>query len=131
MEGALRNLRWAEHPWTNGYLLRREYSHLLYGHGSNIETLYFNSHTIYALYQQLAELVNRDAPWADNTPEFPGDYRNGKDPWGWNNLSPEVKAKKRAIELNNGRAAQMGILGLMVHEQMGVSVLPGGLLPGQ
>ena len=27
--------------------------------------------------------------------------------------------RKRAIELNNGRAAQMGILGLMVHEKMG------------
>ncbi len=27
--------------------------------------------------------------------------------------------KKRAIELNNGRAAQMGILGLMVHEKLG------------
>lgn len=27
-------------------------------------------------------------------------------------------AKKQAIELNNGRAAQMGILGLMVHEKL-------------
>jgi len=27
--------------------------------------------------------------------------------------------EKRAVELNNGRAAQMGILGLMVHEQLG------------
>jgi hypothetical protein len=27
--------------------------------------------------------------------------------------------KKRAIELNNGRAAQMGILGIMVHEKLG------------
>ena len=26
--------------------------------------------------------------------------------------------KKLAIELNNGRAAQMGILGLMVHEKL-------------
>jgi hypothetical protein len=32
---------------------------------------------------------------------------------GWNEATI---ARKKAIELNNGRAAQMGILGLMVHE---------------
>jgi hypothetical protein len=32
--------------------------------------------------------------------------------------------------LNNGRAAMMGIWGLVVHEMMGVSILPGGYLPG-
>mmetsp|Transcript_102632 Transcript_102632/g.294053 ORF Transcript_102632/g.294053 Transcript_102632/m.294053 type:complete len:91 (+) Transcript_102632:244-516(+) len=31
-------------------------------------------------------------------------------------FSPEQKLQKRAIELNNGRAAQMGILALMMHE---------------
>ena len=30
----------------------------------------------------------------------------------------ETIAKKKAIELNNGRAAQMGILALMVHEKL-------------
>jgi len=34
---------------------------------------------------------------------------------GW---SQEVFTKKQAIELNNGRAAQMGILALMVHEKL-------------
>jgi hypothetical protein len=34
---------------------------------------------------------------------------------GWD---AETLAKKTAIELNNGRAAQMGILGLMVHEKL-------------
>jgi hypothetical protein len=57
--------------------------------------------------------------------EFPGDFRNGAIDYGWDTLKPEVQLKKRAIELNNGRAAQMGILALMVHEQLGVSVLPG------
>ena len=32
--------------------------------------------------------------------------------------SPSKQASKAAIELNNGRAAQMGILGLMVHEKL-------------
>lgn len=32
---------------------------------------------------------------------------------------------KRAVELNQGRAAQMGILALMVHEKLGVPILPG------
>uniref|UniRef100_A0A6T5XZA6 Fucoxanthin-chlorophyll a/c light-harvesting protein n=1 Tax=Thalassionema nitzschioides TaxID=33649 RepID=A0A6T5XZA6_9STRA len=49
--------------------------------------------------------------------EFPGDFRNGGD-YGWGKLSDDVKMQKRSIELNNGRAAQMGILGLMVHEKL-------------
>ena len=52
------------------------------------------------------------------TGEFPGDFRNGFD-FGWDKYSEEEKLQKRAIELNNGRAAQMGILGLAVHEQLG------------
>jgi hypothetical protein len=47
--------------------------------------------------------------------EFPGDLRNGM--FGWKG-SAEDLMEKRSIELNNGRAAQMGILGLMVHEQL-------------
>ena len=59
--------------------------------------------------------------------EFPGDFRNGALDFGWDSYSDEVKLKKRAVELNNGRAAQMGILALMVHEQLGVSLWPGGI----
>ena len=47
--------------------------------------------------------------------EFPGDLRNGM--FAWKGTEEELM-QKRAIELNNGRAAQMGILGLMVHEQL-------------
>ena len=47
--------------------------------------------------------------------EFPGDLRNGMFKWSG---TDEDLLEKRAIELNNGRAAQMGILGLMVHEQL-------------
>ena len=48
--------------------------------------------------------------------EFPGDFRNGYIDFGWDDFDEETKLQKRAIELNNGRAAQFGILGLMVHE---------------
>ena len=51
--------------------------------------------------------------------EFPGDYRNGGLDFGWWEFDDATKKRKRSIELNNGRAAQMGLLGLMVHEQMG------------
>uniref|UniRef100_A0A7S2E8A4 Fucoxanthin-chlorophyll a/c light-harvesting protein n=1 Tax=Trieres chinensis TaxID=1514140 RepID=A0A7S2E8A4_TRICV len=54
--------------------------------------------------------------------EFPGDFRNGALDFGWDTFDEETKLSKRAIELNNGRAAMMGILGLMVHEQLGGSV---------
>jgi hypothetical protein len=62
-------------------------------------------------------------------PEFPGDIRNGNTHLPenarsgvtqlWDNLTPDEQFSKRAIELNNGRAAMMGILGLMVHDKLG------------
>jgi hypothetical protein len=53
--------------------------------------------------------------------EFVGDFRNGAIDFGWDKFDEETKLKKRAIELNQGRAAMMGILGLMMHEQVGGS----------
>ncbi|EJK58981.1 hypothetical protein THAOC_20855 [Thalassiosira oceanica] len=82
------------------------------------------------LFFVVAEIINREAYWAGCKSEFPGDYRNGWIDFGWDTFSDEVKFQKRTIELNNGRAAMMGIWGLMLHEQMGVSILPGGYLPG-
>eukprot|EP00567_Pseudictyota_dubia_P005670 CAMPEP_0197445048 /NCGR_PEP_ID=MMETSP1175-20131217/10365_1 /TAXON_ID=1003142 /ORGANISM="Triceratium dubium, Strain CCMP147" /LENGTH=195 /DNA_ID=CAMNT_0042975947 /DNA_START=7 /DNA_END=594 /DNA_ORIENTATION=- len=64
----------------------------------------------------MMEAVNRDA---FGLSEFPGDFRNGALDFGWDKQTDEWKRKKRSIELNNGRAAQMGILGLMVHDAMG------------
>ena len=78
----------------------------------------------------VAEIANREAHWAGIKAEFVGDHRNGALDFGWDSLSDATKAKKRTIELNNGRAAMMGIWGLVTHEQMGVSILPGGYLPG-
>ena len=57
--------------------------------------------------------------------DFVGDFRNDYIDFGWDTFDSETKLQKRAIELNNGRAAQMGILALMVHEQLGVNILPG------
>ncbi len=58
--------------------------------------------------------------------DFIGDFRNKFIDFGWDSFDEETKLQKRAVELNNGRAAQMGILGLMVHEQLGNlnSILP-------
>jgi hypothetical protein len=63
----------------------------------------------------LLEIVMRDATGEN---DFPGDFRNGYD-FGWDKQTDEWKRNKRSIELNQGRAAQMGILGLMTHEAMG------------
>merc|ERR1712154_613029 len=50
--------------------------------------------------------------------EFVGDFRNDSLDFGWDTFDEETKLSKRAIELNNGRAAMMGLLGLMVHEKL-------------
>lgn len=80
------------------------------------------------LFVLLAENCNRDFTGKG---EFLGDYRNGALDFGWDKQTDEWKTKKRNIELNNGRAAMMGITGLVVHEMMGNSILPTGYLPGQ
>lgn len=56
--------------------------------------------------------------------EFVGDFRNDFVDFGWAVFSPEEQERKRTIEINQGRAAMMGILALMVHEKLGVSILP-------
>ena len=65
----------------------------------------------------MKDSANGAAPGA-----FVGDFRNGAIDFGWDKFSEEVKLQKRAIELNNGRAAMMGIFGLMVHEQLGTNL---------
>ncbi|KAL7554104.1 hypothetical protein ACHAWF_017490, partial [Thalassiosira exigua] len=54
--------------------------------------------------------------------EFIGDFRNGVFDFGWDTFKKETKLSKGGIELNNGHTAMMGILGLVVHEQLGSCV---------
>ena len=54
--------------------------------------------------------------------EYPGGFCNGTLGFGWDTFDEETKLSKSDIELNNSRAAIMGILGLMVHEQLGGSL---------
>eukprot|EP00554_Chaetoceros_debilis_P005531 CAMPEP_0194076124 /NCGR_PEP_ID=MMETSP0149-20130528/2989_1 /TAXON_ID=122233 /ORGANISM="Chaetoceros debilis, Strain MM31A-1" /LENGTH=182 /DNA_ID=CAMNT_0038756783 /DNA_START=15 /DNA_END=559 /DNA_ORIENTATION=+ len=42
--------------------------------------------------------------------EHVGDFRNGALDYGWDTFDEETKLQKRGIELNQGRAAMMGIL---------------------
>jgi hypothetical protein len=75
----------------------------------------------------LMEAANQDqfkAPWGtldrgESKAEFKGDFRNQFIDFGWDSKSDDWKRGKRATELNQGRAAMMGIFGLMVHEQLG------------
>ena len=63
--------------------------------------------------------VMKDSANGAEPGDFVGDFRNGALDFGWDTFDEETKLSKRAIELNNGRAAMMGILGLMVHEKLG------------
>jgi hypothetical protein len=58
--------------------------------------------------------------------DFPGDFRNGALDFGWDTFDAETQDAKRGIELNNGRAAMMGLLGLMVHDQLAVAGVGAG-----
>lgn len=54
--------------------------------------------------------------------KFPGDFLSAWSFEGnvrWDERTDEFKLSSRAKELNNGRAAMMGIMGLVVHENLG------------
>ena len=44
--------------------------------------------------------------------------------FGWDTFDEDAKLQKRVIKRNNGHTEMMGILALMVHEKVGVSLLP-------
>ena len=47
--------------------------------------------------------------------------------FGWDSFDEETKIRKRTLEINQGRAAQMGILAIMVHEKLGFQIVPPSL----
>ena len=83
---------------------------------------------IFSLIGLMEVAFMKDIPGTGN--EFPGDLRNGWLDFGWDTFDDEEKLFKRGVELNNGRAAMMGILGLMIHEKLGGSIpLVGSMNP--
>ena len=61
-----------------------------------------------------------EVSWKQKEGSFPGDFSSSPWPVGFGPYarSEEDMIDLRTRELNNGRAAQMGILGMMVHEQL-------------
>lgn len=75
---------------------------------------------IFAFVGLLELGVMLDVPGADN--EFVGDFRNGAIDFGWDTFDEETKFAKRAIELNNGRAAMLGIIAFVSEAKIPGSV---------
>lgn len=61
-----------------------------------------------------------ESSWKQKEGSFPGDFSASKFPVGFGPWARDETdmIDLRTRELNNGRAAQMGILGMMVHEQL-------------
>lgn len=82
---------------------------------------------IIAVVGGLELLVMKDSANGAEPGDFPGDFRNGFIDFGWDDsFDDRVKLVKRGIELNNGRAAMLGVLGLMVHEMLNATPIPSG-----
>ncbi|KAL3921892.1 MAG: hypothetical protein SGILL_002505 [Bacillariaceae sp.] len=93
------------------------FSSLGYGWDASFAVPVAGALQVLAFVGALELFVMKDIEGTGN--EFVGDFRNGALDFGWDTFDEETKLSKRAIELNNGRAAQMGLLGLMVHDKLG------------
>lgn len=61
-----------------------------------------------------------ETAWKQKEGSFPGDFSASAFPVGFGPFAQNEEQMRdlRTKELNNGRAAQMGILGMLVHEQL-------------
>ena len=94
-----------------------KFSDLGYGWDASFAVPVAGALQVLAFVGFLELFVMKDIEGTGN--EFVGDFRNGAIDFGWDSFDEETKLSKRAIELNNGRAAQMGMLALMVHDKLG------------
>lgn len=94
-----------------------KFSDLGYGWDASTAVPVAGALQVFAFVGFLELFVMKDIEGTGN--EFVGDFRNGALDFGWDTFDEETKINKRAIELNQGRAAQMGLLALMVHDKLG------------
>jgi hypothetical protein len=94
-----------------------KFSDVGYGWDGSYEVGATGALQVLAFVGALELAVMKDIPGTGN--EFVGDFRNGAVDFGWDTFDEETQLTKRAIELNQGRAAMMGLLALMVHDKLG------------
>jgi Chlorophyll A-B binding protein len=94
-----------------------KFSDLGYGWDASFAVPVAGALQVLAFVGFLELFVMKDIEGTGN--EHVGDFRNGAIDFGWDSFDDATKLQKRAIELNQGRAAQMGLLGLMVHDKLG------------
>lgn len=94
-----------------------KFSDLGYGWDASFAVPKAGFFQVFGFIGLLELFVMKSIPGTGN--EHVGDFRNGFIDYGWDSFSEEQKLTKRTIELNNGRAAMMGLLGLMIHDKLG------------
>ncbi|KAL7556308.1 hypothetical protein ACA910_009312 [Epithemia clementina (nom. ined.)] len=96
-----------------------KFSDLGYGWDASFAVPVAGALQVLAFVGFLELFVMKDSANGAEPGEFVGDFRNGALDFGWDSFDEETKLTKRAVELNQGRAAQMGMLALMVHDKLG------------
>ncbi|KAL7556313.1 hypothetical protein ACA910_011859 [Epithemia clementina (nom. ined.)] len=96
-----------------------KFSDLGYGWDASFAVPVAGALQVLAFVGFLELFVMKDSTNGAEPGEFVGDFRNGALDFGWDSLDEETKLTKHAVELIQGRTAQMGMLALMVHDKLG------------